>query len=171
MAQYELSNDPVLLEQAERLCSLEGRAFPTLVVSWESRMLGQDWDTVLVQDYTIALPPLEHGSSFNEVRISAFTGPVPTKFLYFGTELNAAAPRTVPEMENTLTAAGVYQEYRLTGESCPVPYLELISTTPRSMETARKITTARPSRWNASMRFYDPSSSVTTSPRSLPTST
>lgn len=131
MAQYELSNDPVLLEQAERLCSLEGRAFPTLVVSWESRMLGQDWDTVLVQDYTIALPPLEHGSSFNEVRISAFTGPVPTKFLYFGTELNAAAPRTVPEMENTLTSAGVYQEYRLTGESCPVPYLELISTTPR----------------------------------------
>ena len=131
MAQYELSNDPALVEQADRLASLEGRCFPTVVVSWESKMLGQDWDTVLVQDSTIALPPLEHGSSFNEVRISAFTGEVPTKFLYFGTELNAAAPRVVPEMENALAPARLYQEYRLTGESCPVPYLDLISTTPR----------------------------------------
>jgi hypothetical protein len=131
MGQYELSNDPSLIEQAERLASLQGRGFPTVVVSWESIILGQEWETVLIQDYTIPLPPLEHGSSFNEVRIAAFTGEVPTKFLYFGTELTSAAPRVAPEMENATAPARIYQEYRLTGESCPVPYLELISTTPR----------------------------------------
>jgi hypothetical protein len=131
MGQYEFSNDPALVEQAERLVSLEGRVFPTIVVSWECTMLGQEWDTVLVQDYTIPLPPLEQGQSFNEVRLATYTGEVPTKFLYFGTELTAAAPRVAPEMENAQTPHGVYQEYRLTGESCPVPYLELISTTPR----------------------------------------
>lgn len=131
MAQYELSNDPSLVEQAERLVSFEGRTFPTIVVAWESTMLGQEWLTTLVQDYTIPLPPLEHGASFNEVRIAGFTGEVPTKFLYFGTELTSAAPRIAPEMENSVSPARAYQEYRLTAESCPVPYLELISTTPR----------------------------------------
>ncbi|MBM4358342.1 MAG: hypothetical protein FJ096_09565 [Deltaproteobacteria bacterium] len=131
MPQYEFSNDPSLVEQAERLVSLEARVFPTVVVSWESTMLGQEWETILVQDYTIPLPPLEQGSSFNEVRISAFTGEVPTKFLYFGTELTSAAPRVAPEMENAVALARIYQEYRLTADSCPVPYLELISTTPR----------------------------------------
>jgi hypothetical protein len=128
---YELSIDPALVAQAEKVVSLEGRGFPTLVVSWESQMLGQDWLTILVLDYTIPLPPLETGSTFNEVRIAAYTGEVPTKFFYFGTELHADAPRLAPEMENTVAPRRTYQQYRLTQESCELPYLELIQTTPR----------------------------------------
>ncbi len=131
MPQYELSIEPSAVAEAERHVSLEGRSFPTLVVSWESQMLGQEWITTLVLDYTIPLPPLEGRQTFNEVRIAAFTDDVPTKFLYFGTELNADAPRLGPEMENTVSPAGTYQEYRLTEDTCAVPYLDLITTTPR----------------------------------------
>ncbi len=131
MPQYELTIDPDKVAQAERLVSLDGRTFPTLVVSWESMMLGQEWETILVLDYTFPLPPLEQGKTFNEVRIAAYTGEVPTKFLYFGTELNAGAPRVPPEMENVVSPTGTYQEYRLTQESCLVSYLDLIQTTPR----------------------------------------
>ncbi|MEM6789357.1 MAG: hypothetical protein AAF715_17685 [Myxococcota bacterium] len=131
MSQYDLSIDPALVAEAERLVTLEGRAFPTLVIMWESQMLGQDWQTVLVTDYTIPLPPLEPGSSFNEVRIGAYTAEVPTKFLYFGTELTEDAPRVGPEMENVITPARTYQEYRLNAEATSIPYLELINTTPR----------------------------------------
>ncbi len=131
MGQYEFSVDPAVIDEAERRVALEGRSFPTLVVFWESHMLGQEWDTVMVLDYTVPLPPLESGMTFNEVRIAAYTGEVPTKFLYFGTELTSAAPRVAPEMENIVSQPGFYQEYRLTEESCPIPYLELISTTPR----------------------------------------
>ncbi|MBW2454522.1 MAG: hypothetical protein JRI68_08425 [Deltaproteobacteria bacterium] len=131
MAQYELSIEPSAVAEAERHVSLEGRSFPTLVVSWECQMLGQEWTTTLVLDYTIPLPPLDGGQTFNEVRIGAYTGDVPTKFLYFGTELNADAPRLAPEMENTVSPARTYQEYRLTEDTCAVPYLDLITTTPR----------------------------------------
>ncbi len=131
MSQYELSIEPRFVEEAERLVSLEGRVFPTLVVMWESTMLGQDWQTILVLDYTFPLPPLQPGASFNEVRIAAFTEDVPTKFLYFGTELSADAPRIAPEMENIISPTGTYQEYRLTSESCSLPYLDLIQSTPR----------------------------------------
>lgn len=131
MSQYELSIEPRFVEQAERLVSLEGRVFPTLVVMWESKMLGQDWQTILVLDYTFPLPPLQPGTNFNEVRIAAYTEDVPTKFLYFGTELSADAPRIAPEMENIVSPAATFQEYRLTEDSCSVPYLDLIQTTPR----------------------------------------
>jgi hypothetical protein len=131
MPQYELSIDQALVEEAEKLVSLEGRIYPTLVVSWESLMLGQDWQTILVLDYTIPLPPLNPGKTFNEVRIAAYTADVPTKFLYFGTELSTQAPRVAPEMENIISPAQLYQEYRLTEESCNVNYLDLIQSTPR----------------------------------------
>src|SRR5262245_35427227 len=130
MPQYELSIDAALVEQAEQLISLEGRVFPTLVVMWESQMLGQDWQTIMVLDYTIPLPPLNPGKTFNDVRIGAYTEDVPTKFLYFGTELSANAPRVAPEMENIISPARTYQEYRLT-EACAIPYLDLIQSTPR----------------------------------------
>jgi len=131
MAQYDLSIDPQKVAQAEQLVSLAGRTFPTLVVSWESSTLGQEWQTLLVLDYSIPLPPLEQGATFNEVRIAAYTDEVPTKFLYFGTELNDDAPRVPPEMENRVSRAGTFQEYRLTEASCSVAYLDLIQTTPR----------------------------------------
>ncbi|MBW2527204.1 MAG: hypothetical protein JRI23_23685 [Deltaproteobacteria bacterium] len=131
MTQYELSIDPALVAEADRLVSLEGRTFPTLVVQWESSILGQSWLTTLVLDYTIPLPPLRPGTTFNEVRIGAYTGEVPTKFLYLGTELSADAPRVPPEMENVVSPAGHYQEYRLDERTCAVAYLDLITTTPR----------------------------------------
>jgi len=131
MAKYELSIDPSLVAEAEQVVALEGRAFPTLVTRWDSNMLGQQWHTTVVLDYTIPLPPLKSGASFNEVRVAAFTADVPTKFLYFGTELNADAPRISPEMENAIADPSVYQEYRISAEASSVPYLELISTTPR----------------------------------------
>lgn len=131
MSAYELSIDPNLVAEAERLVALSGRGFPTLVTSWTSDMLGQEWQTILVLDYTIPLPPLAAGATFNEVRIAAYTEGVPTKFLYFGTELDEHAPRQSPEMENVVSPTESYQEYRLNEESCAVPYLDLIQTTPR----------------------------------------
>lgn len=131
MAKYDLTIDPGPVAEAEQVVTFEGRAFPTIVTRWETKMLGQDWHTTLVLDYTIPLPPLKTGANFNEVRVAAYTGDVPTKFLYFGTELTSDAPRIGPEMENTLAPAGSYQEFRITAESSSVPYLDLISTTPR----------------------------------------
>jgi hypothetical protein len=131
MPQYELSVDLALVSEAEKLLTLEGRAFPTVVVEWESQILGQVWLTTLVQDYTIALPPLRPGTTFIDVRIGAYTGEVPTKFLYLGTELGGSAPRIAPEMENTISPPGVFQEYKLEERNCEVPYLDLISSTPR----------------------------------------
>lgn len=131
MSQYELSIENDKIAEAERLVSLEGRSFPTLVVHWDTPMLGQEWSTTLVVDYAIPLPPLESGKTFNEVRIAAYTNRVPTKFLYFGTELTSDAPRVAPEMENAVSPAGTYQEYRLDESTCAVPYLSLIQTTPR----------------------------------------
>ncbi|WP_050432816.1 hypothetical protein [Chondromyces crocatus] len=132
MTLYELSIDEALVREAERIASLEGRGYPTLVMRWESRLFDQPWTTTLVLDYLIALPPLIVGqASFNEVRIAAFTGGAGTKFMYFGTEMSASVPRVAPEMENTVAPSGRYQEYRLDEQSCPVPYLKLIQVSPR----------------------------------------
>src|SRR6201986_2932412 len=120
MALYELSIDPNLIREAEKVVSLEGRGFPTLVMRWESRLFDQPWVTTIVLDYTIALPPLMIGqSTFNEVKVCAFVGGDATKFLYFGTEMSAAVPRIAPEMENSVTPAQAYQEFRLEEVTCP----------------------------------------------------
>src|SRR3954471_11400514 len=114
MALYELSIDGPSVREAERIVSLEGRGFPTLMLRWESRIFDQPWITTLVLDYLIALPPLMVGqATFNEVRIAAFTGGAGTKFMYFGTEMSANVPRIAPEMENTVSPARLYQEFRL----------------------------------------------------------
>lgn len=132
MAVYELSIDPALVRQAERIVSLEGRGYPTVVMHWESRLFEQPWTTTLVLDYGIALPPLIAGQgNFNDVRLAAFVGGAPTKFLYFGTEMSENVPRIGPEMENLVTPSKTYQEFRLDEVSCPVPYLKLIQTTPK----------------------------------------
>ncbi len=132
MALYELSIDRAHVQEAERLVSLEGRAYPTLAMRWESRLFDQPWATTVVLDYTIALPPLMLGQgTFNEVRIAAFVGGAPTKFLYFGTEMTANVPRVGPEMENIVGPTRTYQEFRLEEHTCPVPYLKLIQATPR----------------------------------------
>nr|AYM54079.1 hypothetical protein [Byssovorax cruenta] len=132
MSLYELSIEAPLVREAERVVSLEGRAFPTLVMRWDSRFFDQPWQTTIVLDYTIALPPLMVGkATFNEVKIAAFVGGTPTKFLYFGTEMSANVPRVGPEMENSVAPAGVYQEFRLEEATCPLPYLKLIQATPR----------------------------------------
>ncbi|MEZ4293772.1 MAG: hypothetical protein R3B70_02265 [Polyangiaceae bacterium] len=94
--------------------------------------MDQTWETTVVLDYSIALPPLMVGrQTFNEVRIGAYVGGAGTKFLYFGTEMNASVPRVPPEMENTIGQSPAYQEFRLEESTCPVPYLKLIGTTPR----------------------------------------
>ena len=54
MALYELSIDPNLIREAEKVVSLEGRGFPTLVMRWESRLFDQPWQTTLVLDYLLA---------------------------------------------------------------------------------------------------------------------
>ncbi|MCC6522260.1 MAG: hypothetical protein IT373_06335 [Polyangiaceae bacterium] len=131
MSLYGLSIDPALVQEAETLVSLEGRAFPTLVVFWESQLLGQTWETILVTDYSVPLPPLPHGKRFNEVRVAAYTGEVPTKFLYFGTELTSAAPRVAPQMENLVGHQRTFQEYLIEENTCPIGYLDLITSTPR----------------------------------------
>src|SRR5689334_21572987 len=132
MALYELSIDSAAVREAERLASLEGRAFPTLVMRWDSRIFDQPWVTTIVLEYTIALPHLLIGqSTFNEVKIAAYVGGAPTKFMYFGTELTAAVPRIDPEMENSFSAPKTYQEFRLEEQTCPLPYLKLIQATPR----------------------------------------
>src|SRR4051812_35425935 len=108
MALYELSIDAALVREAEKVVSLEGRGFPTLVMRWESRLFDQTWQTTLVLDYVIALPPLMVGqSTFNEVKVCAFVDGAATKFLYFGTEMTANVPRIGPEMENSVTPPGV----------------------------------------------------------------
>lgn len=132
MPVYELSIDPAVVAKAEAATSLDDRGFPTLVMRWESFLFGQPWTTTLVLDYQIALPPLLVGqTTFNEVRLAAFTGGAPTKFMYFGTELNASVHRVAPEMENTVAPQENWQEFRLDEQSSPVPYLKLITTTPR----------------------------------------
>lgn len=132
MALYELSIEAAQVREGERLASLEGRGYPTLAMRWETRLMDQTWETTVVLDYMIALPPLMVGrQTFNEVRIGAFTGGSGTKFLYFGTEMNASVPRVAPEMENTIGPSPAYQEFRLEEHTCPVPYLKLIQTTPR----------------------------------------
>ncbi|MEJ7734668.1 MAG: hypothetical protein WKG00_36420 [Polyangiaceae bacterium] len=132
MPLYELSADPPRLREAERVVSLEGRGYPTLVMQWQSRLFGQLWTTSVVLDYLIALPPLTLGeATFNDVRVAAFVGGAPTKFLYFGTEMSASAPRIAPDMENVASPASLYQEFRLEERTCPIPYLKLIQATPR----------------------------------------
>lgn len=130
MPLYELSIDGARVREASRVVSLEGRGFPTLVMRWDMRILDQPWQTTLVLDYLIALPPLMQGT-FNEVKIAAFVGGASTKFMYFGTEMSAAVPRLGPEMENSIAPAGAYQEFRLEEATCPLPYLKLIAATPR----------------------------------------
>jgi hypothetical protein len=132
MALYELSIDAALVQKAEKVVSLEGRGFPTLVMRWDSRLFDQPWQTTLVLDYVIALPPLMIGqSTFNEVKVAAFVDGAPTKFLYFGTEMSANVPRIAPEMENSVAPPASYQEFRLEEATCPLPYLKLIQATPR----------------------------------------
>lgn len=132
MALYELSIDGPHVREAERVVSLEGRGFPTLVMRWDSRIFDQPWVTTIVLDYLIALPPLIIGqSTFNEVKLAAYVGGAATKFMYFGTEMTASVPRIAPEMENSIGPAKVYQEFRLEEQTCPLPYLKLIQATPR----------------------------------------
>jgi hypothetical protein len=132
MALYELSIEGPLVREAEKVVSLEGRGFPTLVMRWDSRIFDHPWVTTLVLDYLIALPPLVIGqATFNEVKVAAFVGGTPTKYLYFGTEMTSAVPRIAPEMENSIAPVKLYQEFRLEEQTCPLPYLKLIQATPR----------------------------------------
>lgn len=133
MGLYELSVDPAHVAEAETLVSQETlatRAFPTLVMGWESRLFDQPWWTRVLLDYVIALPPLEAGLSFIPVRVAAFVGDAPTKYFYFGTEMNNTVPRLGPEMENAIAPTSCYQEFLIDDRS-PVPYLKLIQATPR----------------------------------------
>lgn len=136
MALYELSIEPAHVVEAQHVIALEGRDYPTLVMHWESRLFDQPWETTVVLDYTIALPPLGAGApggstAFIPVRVGAFVGGAPTKYFYFGTEMNETVPRIGPEMENLATPASTYQEFLLDERSCPIPYLKLIAATPR----------------------------------------
>lgn len=132
MALYEMTIEAAAVEKAKALVSLAGRSFPTLVMRWESRLFDQTWTTTIVLDYLLALPPLMVGqATFNEVRIGAYVGGAPTKFLYFGTEMTADVPRIAPEMENLIGAPQQWQEFRLEERTCPLPYLKLIQATPR----------------------------------------
>ncbi len=132
MALYELSIDAAHVREAEKVASLEGRGYPTLVMRWDTRIFDQPWHTTLVLDYLIALPPLMIGqSTFNEVKVAAYVGGAATKFLYFGTEMSSAVPRVAPEMENSVAPPREYQEFRLEEQTCPLPYLKLIQATPR----------------------------------------
>ena len=132
MALYELSIDAAHVREAEKVASLEGRGYPTLVMRWDTRIFDQPWHTTLVLDYLIALPPLMIGqSTFNEVKVAAYVGGAATKFLYFGTEMSSAVPRVAPEMENSVAPPREYQEFRIEEQTCPLPYLKLIQATPR----------------------------------------
>jgi hypothetical protein len=132
MALYELSIEAAHVREGETLVSLDGRTYPTLAMRWETRLMDQLWETTVILDYSIALPPLMVGrQTFNEVRIGAYVGGAGTKFLYFGTEMNSSVPRVAPEMENSIGPAPAYQEFRLEESTCPIPYLKLIQTTPR----------------------------------------
>jgi hypothetical protein len=134
MALYELSIAPEKLAEAEAITSpaaLSGREFPTLAMAWESTIFGQAWSTFLVLDYLLALPPLEPPHSFIPVRIAAYVGSAPTKYFYFGTEMNNTVPRLAPEMENLLTPQATFQEFLIDERTSPIPYLKLIQATPR----------------------------------------
>ncbi|NUP04688.1 MAG: hypothetical protein HOW73_01360 [Polyangiaceae bacterium] len=134
MGLYELSIDPGKIAEAESLTSVEAlsrREFPTLVMNWESRIFGQPWSTTIVLDYMIALPPLEPPAHFIPVRVGAFVGNAPTKYFYFGTEMNNTVPRLAPEMENLVTPQSLYQEFLIDERTTPIPYLKLIQATPR----------------------------------------
>src|SRR5689334_9289008 len=114
MPLYELSIDAGLVREAQRIVTLEGRGYPTLVMQWESRLFDQAWTTTIVLDYLLALPPLVTGqATFNEVRVAAFVDGAPTKFLYFGTEMTSDVARIAPEMENSVAPGRAYQEFRL----------------------------------------------------------
>ncbi len=134
MGLYELSIDPERIAEAESLTSVENlarREFPTLVMSWESALFGQSWTTTIVLDYLITLPPLEPPATFIPVRVGAYVGSVPTKYFYFGTEMNSTVPRLAPEMENLVTPQQMYQEFLIDDRTSPIPYLKLIQATPR----------------------------------------
>lgn len=134
MGLYELSIDPEKIAEAESITSVDAlsrREFPTLVMQWESKIFGQGWTTTIVLDYLIALPPLEPPASFIPVRVGAFVGNAPTKYFYFGTEMNNTVPRLAPEMENLATPQSLYQEFLIDERSTPIPYLKLIQATPR----------------------------------------
>jgi len=134
MALYELSIDPARIAEAESTTSVESlsrREFPTLVMSWESKVFGQPWATTIVLDYVIALPPLEPPATFIPVRVGAFVGTAPSKYFYFGTEMNNTVPRLAPEMENLATPQQGFQEFLIDDRTCPIPYLKLIQATPR----------------------------------------
>ncbi|HTJ83837.1 MAG TPA: hypothetical protein VL400_19090 [Polyangiaceae bacterium] len=98
---------------------------------WESKVFGQPWTTTLVLDYQIALPPLEQQTTFIPVRVGAFVGTAPTKYFYFGTEMNSTVPRLAPEMENLATPQSTFQEFLIDERTSPIPYLKLITATPR----------------------------------------
>ncbi len=134
MGLYELSIDPAKIAEAESTTAVEAlsrREFPTLVMAWESKIFGQAWATTVVLDYLIALPPLEPPATFNPVRVGAFVGNAPTKYFYFGTEMNNTVPRLAPEMENHATPANLFQEFLIDERTSPIPYLKLIQATPR----------------------------------------
>jgi hypothetical protein len=134
MALYELSIDPARIAEAESTTSVESlsrREFPTLVMSWESKIFGQAWATTIVLDYMIALPPLEPPATFIPVRMGAFVGTAPSKYFYFGTEMNNTVPRLAPEMENLITPQHGFQEFLIDERTCPIPYFKLIQATPR----------------------------------------
>lgn len=134
MGLYELSIDPGRIAEAESVTSVEAlsrREFPTLVMSWESKLFGQPWTTIIVLDYLLALPPLEPPAHFIPVRIGAFVGSAATKYFYFGTEMNNTVPRLAPEMENLVTPQQLFQEFLIDERTSPIPYLKLIQATPR----------------------------------------
>ncbi|MFO0553222.1 MAG: hypothetical protein U0271_32850 [Polyangiaceae bacterium] len=134
MGLYELSIDRARVEEAEALTSPEAlsrREFPTLGTSWESKIFGQAWATTVVLDYMLALPPLEPPVAFVPVRVAAFVGNAPTKYFYFGTEMNNSVARLAPEMENLFTPQNLYQEFLLDEHTSPIPYLKLIQATPK----------------------------------------
>jgi len=137
MALYELSIEPSQVAEAEAVVGLDGRDYPTLVMHWESRVFDQPWAATVVLDYTIALPPLamnptgQPSVGFIPVRVGAFVGGAPTKYFYFGTEMNETVPRLGPEMENVASPQSTFQEFLLDERSCPIPYLKLIAATPR----------------------------------------
>lgn len=134
MGLYELSIDPSTVAEAENLVSNESlskRAFPTLVMQWESRVFEQPWTTTIVLDYLIALPPLDAGLNFIPVRVAAFVNNTASKYFYFGTEMNSTVQRLAPEIENVITPHGLYQEFAIEERNCPIPYLKLAQATPR----------------------------------------
>lgn len=134
MGLYELSINPEQVAEAENITSVETlsrREFPTLVMHWDSSVFGQPWATTIVLDYLICLPPLEPPTNFIPVRIGAYVGSAPTKYFYFGTEMNNTVPRLAPEMENLATPQNLFQEFLIDERTCPIPYLKLIQATPR----------------------------------------